>query len=78
MTRSEGPAENRPDRKVGITDNIKKSTEGAALGDFSMCRALGAHLINYPNPGLTAGPIPCRPFGPQNEKANLDRHGLQP
>jgi hypothetical protein len=52
------------------------STEGAAQGDFSKCRALGAQLINHPIPGLTAGPIPCRSFGPQNAKANLDKPGL--
>ena len=29
------------------------------------CRAFGAHPMLYTNPGLTAGAIDCRPFGPQ-------------
>jgi hypothetical protein len=29
-----------------------------------MCRAFGAHLIHLVYPGLTAGPINYRPFGP--------------
>jgi hypothetical protein len=28
------------------------------------CRTFGAHLIHLAYPGLTAGPIECRPFGP--------------
>jgi hypothetical protein len=31
----------------------------------ALCRALGAHFLFNHNPGLTAGPIICRPFGPE-------------
>ena len=29
-----------------------------------LCRAYGAHLSHHSDPGLTAGPSHCRPFGP--------------
>jgi len=29
-----------------------------------VCRTFGAHLIHSTYPGLTAGPINWRPFGP--------------
>jgi len=31
---------------------------------MQLCRTFGAHLILFAYPGLTAGPIDCRPFGP--------------
>jgi hypothetical protein len=32
-------------------------------------RTFGAHRIHQAIPGLTAGPIACRPFGPQFQKS---------
>jgi hypothetical protein len=62
--RPEGPAENSPGREAGVKDNAKLSTEGAALRYPSVPR-LQRSFFWQPYPGLTAGPILCRPFGPR-------------
>jgi len=33
-------------------ENQRMRSAGTAPGDFSTCRALSAHWINYPNPGF--------------------------
>ena len=65
--RPEGPAFNRPDRKVGIRFMDVMSAEGAALyGYLWICAAPSALFsIAFAYPDLTVGPIYCRPFGPQ-------------
>jgi hypothetical protein len=42
------------------------SAKGAALNQKHLlkCRTFGARHRQQSNPGLTAGPIACRPFGP--------------
>jgi hypothetical protein len=52
------------------------STEGAAHKEILECRAFGAHSVASLFPGLTAGPINCRPFGPQIENADLGKLAL--
>jgi hypothetical protein len=76
--RPEGPTDNRPGRKAGIELLMCMSAEGAARNDISECRAFSAYCLVHLYPGLTAGPIICRAFGPQNKTANLDKPGLQP
>jgi hypothetical protein len=78
--RPAGPAMNRPGRKAGKAHELQRSTEGAAqrqvlhgkafrahiLQHPCKCRAFGAPFFRTPLPGLTAGPIQYRAFGPQN------------
>ena len=45
---------------------------------FQMCRALGAHLINNPNPDLTVGPIPAGPSGLKMKKLIWTGLGFSP
>jgi len=38
----------------------------ASYSHDEMCRAFGTRIISNSYPGLTAGPINWRPFGPEN------------
>jgi hypothetical protein len=73
ICRPEGPEANRPGRKAGNKVACEMSAEGAAHNEILECRAFSAHSVVYLFPGLTAGPISFRPFGPQIVKANLDK-----
>jgi hypothetical protein len=50
-------------REAGVKTRMLMSTEGAAH-QASLCRAFGARVTCGSVPGLTAGPIHCRSFGP--------------
>jgi hypothetical protein len=43
------------------------SAEGAAQNGIRLCRAFGASFEDAHIPGLTAGPINYRPFGPPDK-----------
>jgi hypothetical protein len=43
------------------------SAESAALRNIIACRTFGAHAQQQFYPGLTAGPIICRAFGPKDD-----------
>jgi hypothetical protein len=46
---------------------LKMSAEGTALRRAILCRAFGTHPFFASHPGLTAGPIHCRPSGPPKQ-----------
>ena len=58
---------NRPGREAGIRAILKMSAEGTALRRAILCRAFGTHPFFASHPGLTAGPIHCRPSGPPKQ-----------
>ena len=61
--RPKGPPGNSPGRQAGVKDMTKFSAEGAALTAL-MVPHLRRSISLQSNPGLTAGPIAFRPFGP--------------
>jgi len=61
--RPEGPPVNSPGRQAGVKDMTKLSTEGAAR-EAPMVPRLQRSIASQVYPGLTAGPIAFRPFGP--------------
>jgi len=63
--RPEGPAMNRPGRKAGIGIADRWSAEGAAPEISIVPRLQRSIFHTESDPGLTAGPTNCRPFGPQ-------------
>jgi hypothetical protein len=68
--RPKGPAVRSPGRKAGVQRSLAPSAEGAALSYNQI--ELVSHLRRSSSssnldPGLTAGPIHWRPFGPQND-----------
>src|SRR6266480_45521 len=80
LFRPKGPAVNRPGREAGrrlnsnterrrrgtLEVSIKKHMEGHHRILAGACVAPSALISALQfNPGLTAGPIYCRPFGPQ-------------
>jgi hypothetical protein len=78
IRRPEGPKVNRPGRKAGNKAACEMRAEGAAHNEILEYRAFSAHSVVRLFPGLTAGPINFRPFGPQIVKANFDKPGLKP
>ena len=54
---------NSPGRQAGVKDMTKLSTEGAAR-EAPMVPRLQRSIASQVYPGLTAGPIAFRPFGP--------------
>jgi hypothetical protein len=61
---------NRPGRQAGIKWLSEMSAEGATL-----CRRFNPILVYpIPHPGLTAGPIHFRPFGPPLTKNPVPAH----
>jgi len=77
--RPEGPAKNRPGRKAGIrlfkqrAPKVRHSQGNANTRvcnkpHYGLCRAFSAHRFSLTHPGLTAGPIHLRPFGPDELK----------
>ena len=68
--RPEGPAVRRPGRQAGIGISERWSAEGAAP-EISIVPRLRRSIFHpESNPGLTAGPIHCRPIGPQYRRFN--------
>jgi hypothetical protein len=63
ITRREAPAESSPGRQAGVKDMTKLSAEGAAR-EAPMVPRLQRSIASQAYPGLTAGPIAFRPFGP--------------
>ncbi len=61
--RPEGPAGNSPERQLGVEWSLEMRPEGPAQSIIEVPR-LRRSLTFDPVPGLTAGPIICRPFGP--------------
>ena len=62
--RPEGPKGNRPGRKAGIRLRSDRALKARHHWRFT-CRAFGAQFRHILYPGLTAGAIHWRPFGPQ-------------
>jgi hypothetical protein len=58
-----GPADNSPERQLGVEWSLEMRPQGPAQS--IKCRTFGAHKARSYSPGLTAGPIICRPFGPR-------------
>ena len=54
---------NSPGRQAGVKDMTKLSAEGAAR-EAPMVPRLQRSIASQAYPGLTAGPIAFRPFGP--------------
>jgi len=70
LLRPEGSAGNRPGRKAGRGRGY--DDEHRRCGTASKFRTFGAQLCSIPNPGLTAGAILLRPFGPElRDRAHL-------
>jgi hypothetical protein len=59
----EEATENSPGRQAGVKDMTKLSAEGAAR-EAPMVPRLQRSIASQDYPGLTAGPIAFRPFGP--------------
>jgi hypothetical protein len=72
VSRPEGPTINSPGRQAGVwmrknNERRRRDTLNALSKGFirAKSRAFGAHYCFLPNPGLTAGAIQSRPFGPR-------------
>jgi len=74
LVRPEGPQVNRPGRKAGMNEGGTMSAESAARSIMRILQTrvfalpyvshLRRSLFEQSYPGLTAGPIHLRPFGP--------------
>ena len=62
--RPEGPKGNRPGRQAGIGLGSNRALKARHHWRFT-CRTFGALFRHILYPGLTAGAIHWRPFGPQ-------------
>jgi hypothetical protein len=65
ILRPEEPVMNRPSRKAGIGIAERWSAEGAAPEILRAPRLRRSIFHPELDPGLTAGPMNWRPFGPQ-------------